>query len=112
MEDGPLAHTDDASPATMLDLLLAPIVEIYRLALYPIAPFTWFGLPFSTLDVAAALRTCIALRQIREQLHKEHVAKKAVVKDASIPEVQERSFVRDLTAVLLVVFGGEAMSGQ
>ncbi|KAH9842957.1 uncharacterized protein C8Q71DRAFT_720352 [Rhodofomes roseus] len=94
----------------MLDLLLAPIVEVYRLALQPLAPFTWLGLRFSALDVAAAFRTCIALRQIKEQLHKQHVTKKAATQDASVPEVQERSFVRDLTAVLLVVFGGEAIS--
>ncbi|KAH9934946.1 uncharacterized protein B0H18DRAFT_1082680 [Fomitopsis serialis] len=77
----------------MLDLLLAPIVEVYRLALQPLAPFTWFGLPFSALD-----------------LHKEHATKKAATKDASIAEAQERSFVRDLASVFLVVFGGEALA--
>lgn len=95
----------------MLDFLLAPIVELYRYALQPMAPFTWFGLPFSLLDVAAAVRTCVALRQIKEQLRKDHVVKKASTQSVSLQEVQERSFVRDVTATLLVVFGGEAMTG-
>ncbi|KZT11558.1 uncharacterized protein LAESUDRAFT_671660 [Laetiporus sulphureus 93-53] len=95
----------------MLYFLLTPFVEVYRYALEPVAPFTWFGLPFCLLDVAAALRTCIALRQLREQFHAQHVAKveasggKAVTK-----EVQERSFLRDASATLLVVFGGEAIT--
>ncbi|PCH38396.1 hypothetical protein WOLCODRAFT_136246 [Wolfiporia cocos MD-104 SS10] len=94
-----------------MDLLLAPFVEVYRYALEPIAPFTWFGLSFSTLDVAAALRTCIALRQIKEQYYAHHLAKKRGSNEAAIQDIEHRSFVRDVSAALMVVFGGEAITG-
>ncbi|KZT24073.1 hypothetical protein NEOLEDRAFT_1163444 [Neolentinus lepideus HHB14362 ss-1] len=76
--------------------MLGPIIELYRWALQPVAPFTWFGLPISTLDLAATFRLCIALRQIREGLRAKHAGK-----------VEERSFVRDAATTLLVVYGGE-----
>ena len=96
---------------TML-LLLAPLVAVYQFVLEPVAPFTWFGLSFSLLDVAAALRTCVALSQLREGFHARHVAKKQASKDVAIQEVEDRSFVRDATAALMVVFGGELMTGE
>ncbi|RPD59282.1 hypothetical protein L226DRAFT_465280 [Lentinus tigrinus ALCF2SS1-7] len=98
-----------------MSLLLLPIVEVYRLILQPVAPFTWFGLQLSTLDVVAAFRLCVALRQIREKLWHDHVLKLKTVqanekeKAEVIPEVEERSFVRDAAAALLVVYGGEAV---
>ncbi|KAI0628728.1 hypothetical protein C8Q77DRAFT_1067120 [Trametes polyzona] len=101
-----------------MSLLLSPVVELYRVALQPVAPFTWFGLSLSTLDVVAAFRLCIALRQIREKLWRDHVQKtktvqsneKAAAGVAPLPEVEERSFVRDAASVLLVVYGGEAVT--
>ena len=93
----------------MLSLLVAPIVAVYSLALEPIAPFTWFGLSFSTLDVAAAVRLCVALRQLREKFHQEHMHKRAG--DPRIAEVETRSFVRDVLTTLTVVYGGEAVIG-
>ena len=99
-------------------LLLAPIVEVYRLILQPVAPFSWFGLQLSTLDVVAAFRLCVALRQIREQLWHDHVLKQKSIsadekgKSAAVPEVEPRSFVRDAVATLLVVYGGEALTGE
>ncbi|KAI8999093.1 hypothetical protein BD414DRAFT_527106 [Trametes punicea] len=97
-----------------MSLLLSPVVEIYRLALQPVAPFTWFGLSLSTLDVVAAVRLCVALRQIREKLWRDHVEKTKTVRSektaVTLPEVEERSFVRDAAAVLLVVYGGEAVT--
>ncbi|TFK46367.1 hypothetical protein OE88DRAFT_1687748 [Heliocybe sulcata] len=76
--------------------MLAPIVELYRWSLQPVAPFTWFGLSISTLDLAATFRLCIVLRQIREGLRAKHVGK-----------AEPRSFVRDAATTLLVVYGGE-----
>ncbi|KAI0373226.1 hypothetical protein BV20DRAFT_963044 [Pilatotrama ljubarskyi] len=97
-----------------MSLLLYPVVELYRYALQPVAPFTWFGLSLSTLDVVAAVRLCVALRQIREKLWRDHIQKTKTVrseKDAvALPEVEQRSFVRDAAAVLLVVYGGEAVT--
>ena len=58
-----------------MSLALAPLVELYRYVLTPIAPFTWFGFGISTLDVVAAFRLSIALRQLREYLHAQHVEK-------------------------------------
>lgn len=100
-----------------MSLLLLPVVEVYRLILQPVAPFTWFGLNLSTLDVVAAFRLCIALRQIREKLWHDHVLKLKTVKAneketaVTVPEIEERSFVRDAAAALVVVYGGEAVMG-
>ena len=99
-----------------MSLLLAPIVDVYRLLLAPVAPFTWFGLQFSTLDTVAAFRLCIALRQIREKLAADHLMKMKTIggekgKAAAVPEVETRSFMRDAAAALVVVYGGEAVMG-
>ncbi|KAH9890569.1 hypothetical protein C8Q73DRAFT_704812 [Cubamyces lactineus] len=97
-----------------MSLLLSPIIQVYRLSLQPVAPFTWFGLSLSTLDVVAAFRLCVALRQIREKLWRDHVQKLKTVKAekeaVALPKVEERSFVRDAVSVLLVVYGGEAVT--
>ncbi|KAI0781431.1 hypothetical protein BD413DRAFT_505249 [Trametes elegans] len=97
-----------------MSLLVSPIVELYRYALQPVAPFTWLGLPLSTLDVVATIRLCVALRQIREKLWRDHVQKTKTVNaekgTVALPEVEQRSFVRDAAAVLLVVYGGEAVT--
>ena len=91
----------------MASLLLAPIVEVFRLILAPIAPFTWLGLPFSTLDTVAALRLCVALRQFREKLARDHALKLKTMSGgdpekekerAAIREMEQRSFVRDAAA--------------
>jgi len=97
----------------MASLLLAPIVEVYRLLLMPVAPFTWFGIGISTLDVAAALRLCVALRQIREKLKADHQVKTASatgVEAQKLPTVESRSWLRDVSATWLVVYGGEAVT--
>lgn len=87
-----------------MSLLVSPLVEIFRYTLTPIAPFTWFGVGVSTLDIVAAFRLCIILRQIRELLQAKHVAAKGKA------GVEEQSFVRVLTTTLLVVYGGEAIT--
>lgn len=89
-----------------MSLAVAPVVELYRYLLEPIAPFTWFGQPISTLDVVAAFRLCIALRQFKESLRAAHVAKSGKA------EVESRSFVRDVGATLTVVYGGECVTGE
>ncbi|KAI0081450.1 hypothetical protein K474DRAFT_1587777 [Panus rudis PR-1116 ss-1] len=100
-----------------MSFAVEPIVELYRYVLQPIAPFTWLGLSISTLDVAAAFRLCIALRQIKEKLYVEHKAKLASASASGekgskveVKEFEERSFVRDVSATLLVVYGGEAVT--
>lgn len=75
------------------------ISAIYDYSLQPIAPFTWFGLGISTLDVVGAFRLCIILRQIKEALHVTH---------SGVAEA--RSFARSGATVFLVVFGGEVIS--
>ncbi len=102
---------------TIMSVLLSPVVELYRLALQPVAPFTWFGLTLSTLDVVATVRLCVALRQIREKLWRDHVQKTKTVRSeketaVAVAEVEPRSFVRDAASVLLVVYGGEAVTCQ
>ncbi|KAG5634534.1 hypothetical protein H0H81_001633 [Sphagnurus paluster] len=85
--------------------LVLPIIEVFRYTLQPIAPFTWFGLGISTLDLVATVRLCLILRQIREQLYLKHVSVKGVA------GVEQKSFIKSLTATLTVVYGGEAVVG-
>ncbi|KAG0706503.1 hypothetical protein DFH29DRAFT_901404 [Suillus ampliporus] len=87
---------------------LQPFISLYRYALEPIAPFTWFGTNVSSLDLVAAFRLCIALRQIRESLHVKH---QRTAGDNRLAPVEERSFVRDVCSTLTIVFGGEAIIG-
>lgn len=89
-----------------MSILVSPFVEIFRYALTPIAPFTWFGVGLSTLDIVATFRLCIILRQLREQIQAKHVSTKGKA------GLEERSFVKALTATLLVVYGGEAITGE
>lgn len=99
-----------------MSLLLAPIIEVFRLLVAPVAPFTWFGLPLSTLDTVAAFRLCVALRQFREKLARDHALKMKTTsgekgKEVALPEIESRSFMRDAAATLVVVYGGEAIMG-
>ncbi|KAF6764663.1 hypothetical protein DFP72DRAFT_839726 [Ephemerocybe angulata] len=88
----------------MAALVVSPLVELFRWTLQPIAPFTWFGFPISTLDVVATFRLCLVLRQIRELIQSTHIAKK-------LPgETEEQSFAKRLATTLLVVYGGEAIT--
>jgi hypothetical protein len=89
----------------MLAYLISAIASTYDYAMTPVAPFTYFGLAISMFDIAAATRVCVALRQRRELNLKEHIKQKGqhgVV-------VERASFVRNLSATLLVVFGGESI---
>lgn len=85
--------------------LVSPFIEVYRYTLQPIAPFTWFGLGISTLDIVATFRLCLILRQIKEQLYKQHVSTNG------LKGVEGKSFVKSLTTTLTVVYGGEAVIG-
>ncbi|KAG1729780.1 hypothetical protein EDB19DRAFT_1742388 [Suillus lakei] len=84
---------------------LQPFISLYRYAVEPIAPFTWFGTKVCSLDLVAVFRLCIALRQMRENLHAKHQ------RATGETPAEERSFVRDACAVLTIVFGGEAIIG-
>ena len=105
-----------------MSLALAPIIELYRWGLQPAAPFSWFGIQISTIEVAAAVRLCLVLRQARELIAKAYKADaaKAVAgaseeeKAAAVapgPKFEEKSLVRDLAATLIVVHGGDAIGG-
>ncbi|KAJ4475747.1 hypothetical protein J3R30DRAFT_590185 [Lentinula aciculospora] len=83
---------------------LSPVAGIFNYVLEPIAPFTWFDLRISTLDIVAAFRLCLVLRQIREDLYRKHV------KQHGHTSVEARSFVRSASTALTVVFGGEALA--
>jgi hypothetical protein len=84
---------------------LQPFVSIFRYALEPIAPFTWFGIKVCSLELVAAFRLCIAVRQIKETLRAKYEARAGGDKLA----VEERSFLRDACTALTVKFGGEAI---
>lgn len=102
--------------------LTAPIVAFYDYALQPIPALAWAGASISALDIAGALRLALILRQQRELLHKEHLAKVSLttgrvkneqVEKASVPvgPSEQRSCVRNFAASLVMVFGGEAVVG-
>ncbi|KAG5643574.1 hypothetical protein DXG03_000669 [Asterophora parasitica] len=88
-----------------MSFLLSPLEGVFRYSLQPVAPFTWFGLSISTLDLVATVRLCLILRQLREQLYLKHVSVNGV------KGVEQKSFVKSLTATLTVVYGGEAVVG-
>lgn len=89
-----------------MSLLISPFTEVFRYALTPIAPFTWFGVGLSTLDIVATFRLCIILRQIREQVQAKHVAVKGK------GGLEDKSMVKAMVTTLLVVYGGEAITGK
>jgi hypothetical protein len=93
-------------------VLLGPFIYAFQLALRPIPLFTWFGLGISSLDVAATVRLCLALRQLREGLYAEHIAKMSntASRTKSNLELDEKSFVKNLSTTLTVVYGGETMT--
>lgn len=83
---------------------LQPFISLYRYALEPIAPFSWFGIKVCSIELVAALRLCTALRQAREDLYAKY-QRRAGDKQS----VEERSFLRDACTSLTVKFGGEAI---
>lgn len=85
--------------------MLSLLAEAYRYSLQPIPPFTWFGVDISTLDIVAVIRLCVVLRQIRELSLTEHI------KTHGEEDIEEESLVKKVATTLLVVFGGEAMTG-
>ncbi|EKM83125.1 hypothetical protein AGABI1DRAFT_125602 [Agaricus bisporus var. burnettii JB137-S8] len=87
-----------------MSFLATPLVDVFRYALAPIPPFTWFGVGLSTLDVVATVRLCVLLRQVRELVYAQHVMKKGK------GSVEEKSFVKAAATTLLVVYGGEVFA--
>lgn len=90
-------------------MILQHSVSLFQYALAPLAPFSWFGLNVSSLDLAAAFRLCYVLRHLRENLRDDHTKRRAM--DSKLPPPEDRSFVRDALTVLTVVYGGEAIAG-
>ena len=85
------------------EAVLTSVVSTYRTLLQPVPPFTWLGSSVSTLDVVAALRLCVVLRQLRDA-HLRNVNKSGKVKD-----VEESSRVKNVAMTLVVVYGGESV---
>ena len=92
---------------------LASIVAFYDYALQPVSALAWVGDPISILDVAAAFRLALILRQVRELFYNEHLAlRKAKKNTAQADPPEQRGYVRDLVTNFLMVFGGEAVVGE
>ncbi|KAG2107909.1 uncharacterized protein F5147DRAFT_695664 [Suillus discolor] len=87
---------------------LQPFITLYRYALEPIAPFSWFGINVCSIELVAALRLCTILRQTKEDLYAKHQHRSG---DKPAP-VEERSFLRDACTSLTIKFGGEAIIGS
>lgn len=102
-----------------MSFALAPIVELYRWGLQPVAPFSWFGIQLSAIEIAAAVRLCLALRQTREFIAKGYKTqatadlpeKEKATATVLGPKFEEKSLVRDLVGTLVVVHGGDAIGG-
>jgi hypothetical protein len=93
---------------------LASIVAFYDYALQPVSALAWVGVPITPLDIAAAFRLALILRQLRGLFRQHHLAKMSTssqVKNAPVEPLEHRSRVRDFTATLVMVFGGEAVVG-
>lgn len=86
---------------------LTPVIAAYSWLLEPTAPFTWLGYGISTLDVAAALRLCVVLRQLKEASRAQHLLKKAA--GEADGDIEDPSLVKDAATTLMVVYGGEAV---
>ena len=94
-----------------MSFVLEAVAEFYRAILQPMQPFSGLaGMPITLLDIAACFRLCLVLRQVRELLLKKH--QERVQAQAETRKVEPRSFVREASATLLVVYGGEAITGQ
>ncbi|KAF8638848.1 hypothetical protein AX17_001906 [Amanita inopinata Kibby_2008] len=81
-----------------------PLVDVFRYGLQPAPLIASLGLQVSVIDVVAAIRLCAALRQMREESHRQHLARMGA------QSVEAKSFVRSLMATLVVVYGGEAIT--
>jgi len=89
-------------------MILQSSILLFQYLLAPVAPFSWFDLPISSLDLVAAFRLCYVLRHFRENLRDEHAKRRAT--DSKHSPAEDRSFIRDVLAVLTVVYGGEAIA--
>jgi hypothetical protein len=97
---------------------LASIIAFYDYALQPLSALAWAGDPISILDIAAAFRLALILRQVRELFHNEHLAKTSSAPRQATKNIvqadpsEQRGRVRDLATNFLMVFGGEAVVGE
>lgn len=96
-----------------MSALLDPVVYMYRSVLNPLHPFSsWLGTPITMLDLGAAFRLCMVMRQVRELLRAKHVEAAAKTDKATVAKIETRSFMREAVATLIVVYGGEAITGE
>jgi hypothetical protein len=65
--------------------------------------------PVSTLDVLAALRLAVSLRQVRQLYHDRHISRVSAT-NGRPKDVEPRGRVRDFVATLVMVHGGEAIA--
>lgn len=94
-----------------MSFVVEPIAEFYRAVLNPMQPFSALaGLPITLLDIAACFRLCLVLRQVREQLRARHDER--VQSGVETRQAEDRSFTREAFTTLLIVFGGEAITGE
>lgn len=113
-------------PLPLMSFALVPVIALYHYALQPLSVFSWLGIPVSALDVVGALRLAVAVRQLREVYHDEHLTKVTATNPknrsggraggksqrvAADEALQPRSRVRDIVTTLVIVHGGEAIVG-
>ena len=94
--------------------LLASVIAFYGYTLQPVSALAWLGVPITPLDIAAAFRLALILRQLRELFHQQHLAKMSTsgqLDNVPAQPLEQRSRVRDFAVTLVMVFGGEAVVG-
>ncbi|KZV70606.1 hypothetical protein PENSPDRAFT_651334 [Peniophora sp. CONT] len=85
----------------MLSALIEPVLNLYDYLLEPLDIFAMLGANISLLDIGGALRLALVLRQIRGIMARQHIAR-------GLPQ-ESRGRVRDITATLTMVYGGEVV---
>jgi hypothetical protein len=118
----------------ILQITLNAISDSITLGLTPIPILARYGLPYSSFDLAGALRLAFVLRQIRDAERskaQKQQAKlvvdsfgsnstsgsrdqdiKALKASSQLRELEEPYFVKDIATVLTVIYGGEAVCGK
>lgn len=89
-----------------MSTFLDPVLSVYDYALAPVPVLAPLGVHVSALDIAGALRLALVLRQMREKIYKQHLAKRGA------NGLEPRSRTRDIAATLVMVYGGEAVVGM
>ena len=87
-------------------MAISTIITTFRWLLEPTSSLKWLGYDITTLDLVAALRLCVVLRQLRDASAKAHVS---AVHHEHVRKRERELLVKNIATTLIVVYGGEAV---